>query len=404
MNRPRLNISANLRALMAYPKLAGPCPRVLILESRYWLDSACINAARALGWEVAHPPVAMEGHMPREMIAHLLRTITEFRPDFILSINLGGMDEMGIFAGLFEDLGIPYVTWFVDDPRTILMGRTCFGSPYAMALTWERAYVPSLEEAGFAEVHVLPLAVDDTLFNAEPAEVCEVPPTFVGNSMIDFAAREWVWVEERPRLAQAVHHAFDAGHVTRERFAGGMHAVLENAGEFDAEELRHAELVFFIEGTRRLRFETVQALSPEGLVLRGDEAWGGCSAVSGPPVNYNLELSALYRACEVNLNSTSIQMATAVNQRVFDCPAAGGFLLTDAQASLEELFDAPNETARYHSLEEARELLRFYRAHPAARRSMVERARKRILGEHTYRNRLGRILDILKNRYGVRGL
>ncbi len=399
MESPRLRISDTLRSLMTYPKLAGERPRVLIPESQYWLDTACIHAARAMGWDVVHPPIAMVGHMPREMIARFLETLTAFRPDFILSINLGGMDEMGLFSALFADLEIPHVTWFVDDPRTILMGRTCYASPHAIALTWERAYVPSLEQAGFAEVHVMPLAVDDTIFNAPPAEAAHRPPAFVGNSMTDFAQREWIWIEERPALALAVRDALAAGRVTRERFGLGMQAVLENAGVLDTQELRHVELFCFIEGTRRLRMETVQALEPEGLMVFGDEAWRPHVAAGGGFVNYTGELPAFYRDCEVNLNITSIQMATAVNQRVFDCPAAGGFLLTDAQASLDELFDAPNETARYHSLEEARDLLRFYRAHPKARHDIVNRARTRILGEHTYRHRLMQILAILRSRY-----
>jgi spore maturation protein CgeB len=81
-------------------------------------------------------------------------------------------------------------------------------------------------------------------------------------------------------------------------------------------------------------------------------------------------------------------MAHTVNQRVLDCPAAGGFLLIDAQPALAELFDVEKEIASYESLDECVELQRLYRANPSARTEITGRARKRILGEHTYGHRL----------------
>lgn len=399
MNPVRLKITEGMRTLMDYPKLAGPVPRIMVLESQYWLDSACMNAAHAMGWELAHAPVALEGAMPREMIAHFIQTLLEFRPDFVLSINLSGMDEAGLFAGLFADLRVPYVTWFVDDPRTILMDRTLYASDYAIALTWEAAYADYLAKTGFAETHVMPLAVDPSLFNAPPSEVWDYPPSFVGNSMVDFSEREGVRIKNHPGLNAAVNEAFEAGRVTRENFGYGLAAIMGDLMPFDAEERRAAELYFFIEGTRRLRHETVAGLAPEGVVVRGDDAWQHVTSLLGPQVNYRTELPEFYRRSEVNLNITSIQMASAVNQRVFDCPAAGGFLLTDAQTSLETLFDVDREIAQYHSLEECIDLLRFYRKHPAARVEKIVRARERIQNEHTYAHRLREIAEIVRKRF-----
>ena len=92
-------------------------------------------------------------------------------------------------------------------------------------------------------------------------------------------------------------------------------------------------------------------------------------------------------------------MATTVNQRVFDCPAAGGFLLTDSQPALDELFDVERECVVYRSLDECMELLRFFRAHPAARREIAVRARTRVLGEHTYAHRVQHIAGMVKERF-----
>lgn len=402
MNMPRLEVSQGLRAMMSYRKMAQPQPRMLVLESDYWLDHACINAAKSLGWELARAPVMMQGAMPRDMIGGFLETLLEFKPDFVLSINCSGMDEQGLFARFFADLQLPYVTWFVDDPRTILMDRTVYASEYAMALTWDASYEEYLRGLQFGVVQTMPLAVDPALFNADPPDSWDIPPSFVGNSMADFAAREWAWLAERPALAGAIHEAFDAGRITRQCFADGIEALLGRAvaAALDPDERRHAEMYCFIEGTRRLRWELMTRLVPEGVIIRGDDAWRELGGACGPYVNYSQELPHYYRRCAINLNITSIQMPTTVNQRVFDCPAAGGFLITDAQPALLDLF-AEDEVLIYRTPDECIDLLRFYRSRPEQRTEFIRKARRRILQEHTYAHRLQTIAGHIRECYGA---
>ena len=401
MSQPRLAISPTLAAHMGYRKFARKPIRVLILESHYWVDQACVTAALELGWEVAKARVAMQGHMSRELLEEFFHTLVRTQPDFVLSVNLSGMDTDGLLARFLADLELPHATWFVDDPRTILMGRRTYASDYAVAMTWEPSYTPYLEGCGFAAVYPLPLALDRSLFHHPPQDTHPHPPTFVAHSMADYSARERESASTNPALLTAVDAAFAEGRVERQRFADGIEAVLgDTAACFDAEGLRRAELLCFIEGTRRLRHGLVEALAPDGLHVRGDAHWQAVTGQCGPGIAYADELPAFYRDCPVNLNSTSIQMATAVNQRVFDCPGAGGFLLTDAQSSLADLFDVEHEIASYGTLEEAREQLRWFMARPKARRAIVEQAQRRIYGEHTYVHRLEAMVDVLRGCYG----
>lgn len=401
MDEPRLRITGRLRSIMSYDKLAGEVPRVLILRSQYWLDGACEAAARALGWQFASVATPMEGKASRDQVAQLLDAIVTVRPDFILSINLAGMDVAGMWARFFDDLRVPYVTWFVDNPRTILMDRTTYAFPHAIALTWDESYADYLRGAGFSHVHWLPLAADVTVFNAEPAENPPHPPTFVGNSMVQFAERAWRTVRENSRLAALAEAAFGSGAVTRENMAGGLDSIAGTAAvsTLDVEERRHLEMLFFLEGTRRLRHNAMRLLAPDGVQVRGDHAWSAVVDAALPPLDYFGALPAFYRDCAVNLNFTSIQMPAAVNQRVFDCLAAGGFLLTDAQRDLSRLFD-DNEYASFASIEECKVRLAELRADTAARLTVVRAARKRILGEHTYAHRLRSIARWVMEHFG----
>ena len=336
----------------------------------------------------------MVGRFARKDLALLIQTLVDFRPDFVLTANLSGLDTRGILAALFRDLRIPLVTWFVDDPRTILMNSDMMAFPEAVAFTWDASYLPYLRERGFGLTAWLPLAVDLTLFNHEPAESWSLPPSFVANSMTGQAEELMNRLRAMDlQTAARLDRALEQGRVTRERFARGVDAILEDGQPPlppDPELRRAVEMAAFVEGTRRLRVDLARNLETAELHVRGDLDWTRYLPPErcGPYVNYEADLPAFYRDCPVNLNATSIQMPRAVNQRVFECPAAGGFLLTDAQPDLFELFDPRTEMACWHTLEECADLLRYYLSHPAERTAMIRRAHNRVLGQHTYQHRL----------------
>jgi spore maturation protein CgeB len=399
MDGPRLKITAGMRALMDYRKFAGRT-RMLILETQYFFDKSWICAAESLGWETAAAPSAMVGDLTRDDIVALFTSVGEFKPDFILASNYAGMDMYGMFSRFFEDVRIPYVSWFTDTPRMILFDRQVYCSHYSVAATWERAYTGHFRELGFEHVFYMPLATDPALFNGEPAEHCPRPLAFVGTSMIGEVNEAWEKLAHLPHVIQAVHHAFDARRVTRERFAQGIQAILD-VGLFDAlspSERRNVELCIIYEATRRQRADLVQRLAPLGLEVRGDPEWLKVYPRADGPVGYYTDLASFYRDTSVNVNTTSLQMKSAVNQRVFDCPAAGGFLITDAQGDLEELFE-PDEVVTYSSLDELNDKATYYLAHPEQRVAVVRRAQRRIGEQHTHAHRLHALEGYLKERY-----
>ncbi|MDZ4860065.1 MAG: glycosyltransferase [Candidatus Hydrogenedentes bacterium] len=374
---------------MAYSKFSGEVPRILILRSQYWLDGACEAAATTLGWECASVPTLMVGAQTREQTATLLDAIVHTRPDFILSINLAGMDVDGMWARFFDDLGVPHVTWFVDNPRTIIMDRKTYASPHSVALTWDESYAPFLRESGFPHVHWLPLAAESSCFNAEPMDSPEHSTTFTGNSMVAFATGARGTILADPRLAHWADKDFVRDHVSREKLGQGLHAIIgaDALEPLNPEQRRHLEMFFFLDCTRQLRHDAIAALQDQQVTVRGDDGWRAITDRAGPPLNYLEQLPAFYRNCAINLNFTSAQMPSAANQRVFDCPAAGGFLLTDAQTDLTRLF-AKDEYASFTSIGDCAEKIRHYRANPAERIEIARKARRRILKEHTYVDRL----------------
>jgi spore maturation protein CgeB len=141
----------------------------------------------------------------------------------------------------------------------------------------------------------------------------------------------------------------------------------------------------------------VSRLLPLAPLIAGDDGWEAVYPSCGtawkrlPPLDYYDDLPLFYPQSDVSLNATSLQMKGAVNQRVFDVPAAGGFVLTDAREQLAALFEPGREAAVYAEPGEIEALARHYLAHPAERARVSQAARERILAEHTYEHRLGKL-------------
>jgi spore maturation protein CgeB len=162
------------------------------------------------------------------------------------------------------------------------------------------------------------------------------------------------------------------------------------------------------EATRQYRFSCVSGMLPFAPLIAGDPGWMDLFAENGttlawhyhPEMNYYSDLPRFYPYAAVNFNCTSKQMKGAVNQRVFDVPATGAFLLTDYREQVERLFEPGREIICYHSPEEAADLARHYLARPGARRSVAQAARQRVLAEHSYEHRVRELIAKMRAFYG----
>jgi len=81
-----------------------------------------------------------------------------------------------------------------------------------------------------------------------------------------------------------------------------------------------------------------------------------------PPQIDNGFVQKIYQNSQINLNITSLQFDDAVNNRVIDIAAVGGFVLTDWRSDLENLTGVHREIS-YKSIEELNEKIAYY-SHP----------------------------------------
>ncbi|HEU6438606.1 MAG TPA: glycosyltransferase [Nitratidesulfovibrio sp.] len=409
----------------AYPKFADPAapPRVLLITSQYFLMGEIVTACQRLG--VPHHLLTLDDdEVGRgEFVEKLLRAVVEFRPDFAFTINHLGVDREGVLTDLLEKLRLPLASWFVDNPHLILYLYRRIVSPWTAIFTWDADNLPSLRELGFEHVAYLPLGTDPVRF-APPASP---PPahhpwrarvSFVGNSMVYKVAHRMKAGKLPAALLRSYREVAAGFGAHGERSVGAylrahqpeLAEVYEGLrgrdGQEDAERRLSYETMLTWEATRQYRAACVARTLPFAPLIVGDKGWRQVfrSAPARwrlhPEINYYKELPAFYPLSDINFNCTSKQMKGAVNQRVFDVPATGSFVLTDWRDQIENLFEPGREVICYAEPEEADELLRRYLDHPEERARVVAAARRRILSEHTYEHRLRALLDHMRRIFG----
>lgn len=119
---------------------------------------------------------------------------------------------------------------------------------------------------------------------------------------------------------------------------------------------------------------------------------------------YDYEVSNIYANSKINLNITLHCIETGASQRILDCMAAGGFILSNYQADLVEMFVPGEEIAIYHDYDELVEQISYYLEHEEERISIAKRGQDRVLRDYNFRVALEKVMGIVKREEKSRRL
>ncbi|MBD3319750.1 MAG: glycosyltransferase, partial [Chitinivibrionales bacterium] len=141
-------------------------------------------------------------------------------------------------------------------------------------------------------------------------------------------------------------------------------------------------------------------------VCFGDGYWGRfitASPVSSDACYYD-NLCNYYRSTKVNLNINRIQIRTSFTNRMFDCKAAGAFLLTEKRDMNDRFFvtgGPGQEIVEFRSAGECRELIDYYLQHDEEREAIALAGREKVLKMHTYDARIALMLQVCREAWGI---
>ncbi|MEW5724873.1 MAG: glycosyltransferase [Thermodesulfobacteriota bacterium] len=375
---------------------------VLIPDTGYYLFREVGRALEALGHRVCRLVVDTGRDGPEAVTRRLLRAAASFGPDFLLTVNHLGFDSAGLLTHVLTRLRLPFASWFVDNPLFVLGRGGKNLSEYCSIFLWDHDYLDELKALGFDKVHYLPLGTDETVFRpaaGKPNPLARLASEvgFAGDSMQRPVEKAAAKLSLPPGLKPRIDRCAREFGYSSNRFPGRLiqeHGLLEAVGTGDNGRITLPDLEALItwRATQIYRQEMVQALAPLKPTVVGDAGWRRLLDPSRfrlePELDYYLELPFFYQTCRMNLNATSLQMKGGVNQRIFDIPACGAFILTDCRGQIVDLFEVGREVVCYQGPGDILDLARYYLEHETQRRAVVERARARVLAEHTYRHRL----------------
>ncbi len=401
--RPTFDLSDKWK----YPKFTDPRKvRAIFIDSGYVLTKECLTALQQLGHEVQYIHIDKENYQYDEFVRNFLTLIAQFHPDFVLTINHLGFDQEGRMTELLSELEVPYISWYVDSPTVVLSGKGTNISDFCNIFVWDRDYIQDVLDAGYPHVDYLPLATMPELF--KPMDLpyrCDV--SFVGSSMVYSThknLRSMVFRRDLLYHLDTVAHEFleiDSRYVRQ-----AIENVRENGTEllFDSQEQQlDFEAAVLWRATQMYRMSGVKKLANFYPTIYGDPNWDNLLDSRyriEREVMYYDNLPQVYNTSRINFNMTSRQMKNAVNQRVFDVPACGKFLLTDYKQQLEEIFDTNGEEVVFFTdVEEVPELVRFYLDNEPVRERYAQNAYRRVTSNETYRHRLTKMIDIMRKRY-----
>lgn len=404
--------SFNIKDKLRYKKFTGEKARVLILNSRYFLLGEIINTLTILGHELKTLFVEPEGYGDESTISSLLSEIVAFKPDFVLTINHTGFDREGVLCRFFTDIEMPYASWFVDSPLFILENFETNISDYLCCFLWDKNYVQSLQKKGYNHCYYLPLATDPTFFKDIPIHLNPyfsglMDVSFVGSSLEHSMSKHYDSIDNDPDIIAFLNS------LAGKYMLSTAHDVKEYVGELPLNQQNHynylkdngfesIDTALNWKATQLYRTRCIKALGSFYPDIFGDPGWKlylNGTARLHPEVNYYEELPFVYNASVINFNSTHLQMKGAVNQRVFDVPATGGFLLSDYREQMSDLYEIGREAVCYYDCDDIKDMVRFYLKRPEARQTIVKNAYNRTINCHTYTHRLNSIISTMNRLY-----
>lgn len=274
----------------------------------------------------------------------VLAKVETFEPDLVLAMAQAPLSRQAL-RRLRRD-GVATAMWFMEDYKVFTYWKAFAPLYDIFAIIQKEPFQGKLHEAGQDNVLYLPLAAD---------------PAF--------------------------HRPLDLNSVERRKW--GSDVSFMGAG-YPNRRMAFRQLLNF-------------DLKIWGNEWDGDTVLSSYNQLEGRRVTSE-ECIKIFNAAHVNINLHSSVQAKElvtygdfVNPRTFELAACGAFQLVDRRQLMQDCF-AENEMACFSSMAELKECISYFLEHDEERQAFAERARARILKEHTYEQRMKSLLDFTAKR------
>lgn len=109
--------------------------------------------------------------------------------------------------------------------------------------------------------------------------------------------------------------------------------------------------------------------------------------------DYFKDMPKIFAGSKINLNITSKSIISGIPLRVFDIMSCGGFVLSNYQPELAELFENGREVVMYDSIPDLLNKIEYYLAHDDEREEIAHNGYLKVKEHYTFEKCLEKILD-----------
>ena len=327
----------------------------------------------------------------------LVEYIREHHLDYIISINFSPL-----VSSACELCEIKYVSWVYDCPLQTLYNEQVRNSCNYI-FSFDKVQVVKTRENGAKHVYYQPLATN--ALRSESIEItsnefsefsCDL--SFIGSLYQDEIYKqieEQLGNEARKDYRNVIDNAFGKWDGTDRIYHVLSESTLSEIKNIDISDA-HVESNMsaddFYVGRligRALAYEERTKML-EILACYGIRLYTGNSNIKidgvdiRPSLDYQTQLPIAYRLSRINIGITLHTITSGIPQRVFDILGAGGFLLTNYQPEIPELFKVGTEIEVYKDFNEMKEKVDYYLSHEDQRAKIAANGHRKVKEYYNY--------------------
>lgn len=387
---------------------------VLIYRYGSICEPDIIDSFRKLNIDVAEETAEMTDKQlsPAKCVELVSRAIEEQHPVFVFSVNF-----FPAVAEVCHIYKLPYLCWTVDSPLLELFSQSICHDTNRLFL-FDKAQYDYFSKFNPSCCFHLPLASNTARYDSVIASISDTDKRMFGSD-ISFVGS--LYTEKNPMHTLGALPDYAIGYIKGIIDASlkiyGCNFLEELLTEDIITQLKNAAPNFYhpgnavtnpdryvaahqylgMQASETERIQTLNELAKHFFVdlytrsdtspLRNVHIHGG--------VKTHTEMPKIFHLSKINLNMTIKPIQTGLPLRIFDILGCGGFLMTNYQAELPELFEIGVDLEAYSSMEELVDKCAYYLSHEEERRQIAYNGYRKVKEKYSYQVRIQEMLRMI---------
>ena len=352
-----------------------------------------------------------------EITLQQYKEVEKRKLDKYLSKNSFTMIMTQNFSPMISDVcqenGIKYISWILDSPQIDLYTKAYYNHCNYI-FVFDKKQKERLEQRNMPHLYHLPLAtnvdkVATLCVNERDIREYSCDISFVGglyeNNVFNDTAK-YLPIDIRNKMVEHIKKTML--HWGKDISIFGCLAeddrdrILKNfkIGDWvDMDPLYFLEMQFFskkVAEMERICILNALALEHQVRLYTGSDTTNIQNVEIFDRISYSEEAPKVFHLSKINLNITLRSIETGIPQRVFDIMGAGGFVMSNYQEELEELFVPGEEIVLFYDMEDLIKKVNYYLKHEQERIQIAVNGYRKVKEFHNYPERLREILGTVR--------